>query len=81
MLTENETRYYISSLPLLVKQFTHKDSIAMKRRGCGWNENFMLEVLTGSNAIVAAGPDRYFESASVKLALRTAKWSSPENTR
>jgi predicted transposase YbfD/YdcC len=95
-----ETRYYISSLPLLVKQFAHavrshwgiengchwtldmtfredesrlrdaqvrenfawlnrftlsllkqhplKDSIAMKRRGCGWNENFMLEVLTGA---------------------------------
>jgi predicted transposase YbfD/YdcC len=94
-----ETRYYISSLPLLVKLFAHavrshwgiengchwtldmtfredesrirdahvrenfawlnrftlsllkqhplKDSIAMKRRGCGWNENFMLEVLTG----------------------------------
>jgi predicted transposase YbfD/YdcC len=96
-----ETRYYISSLPLLVKQFAHavrshwgienachwtldmtfredesrirdaqvrenfawlnrftlsllkqhplKDSIAMKRRGCGWNENFMLEVLTGAS--------------------------------
>jgi predicted transposase YbfD/YdcC len=95
-----ETRYYISSLPLLVKSFAHavrshwgienschwtldmtfredesrirvaqvrenfawlnrftlsllkqhplKDSIAMKRRGCGWNENFMLEVLTGA---------------------------------
>jgi predicted transposase YbfD/YdcC len=95
-----ETRYYISSLPLLVKLFAHavrshwgiengchwtldmtfredesrirdaqvrenfawlnrftlsllkqhplKDSIAMKRRGCGWNENFMLEVLTGA---------------------------------
>jgi predicted transposase YbfD/YdcC len=95
-----ETRYYISSLPVKVKQFAHavrshwrienschwsldmtfredesrirdahvrenfawlnrftlsllkqhprKDSIAMKRRGCGWNENFMLEVLTGA---------------------------------
>jgi predicted transposase YbfD/YdcC len=95
-----EMRYYISSLPLLVKQFAHavrshwgvengchwtldmtfredesrirdvqvrenfawlnrftlsllkqhplKDSIAMKRRGCGWNENFMLEVLAGA---------------------------------
>jgi predicted transposase YbfD/YdcC len=95
-----ETRYYISSLPLLVKLFAHavrshwgiengchwtldmtfredesrirdaqvrenfawlnrftlsllkqhplKDSIAMKRRGCGWNENFMLEVRTGA---------------------------------
>lgn len=95
-----ETRYYISSLPVKVKQFAHvvrshwgienschwsldmtfredesrlrdvhvrenfawlnrftlsllkqhprKDSIAMKRRGCGWNENFLLEVLTGA---------------------------------
>jgi predicted transposase YbfD/YdcC len=91
-----ETRYYISSLPVSVKQFAHavrshwgienschwtldmtyredesrirdphmrenfawlnrftlsllkqhpgKDSIAMKRRGCGWSEKFLLEV-------------------------------------
>jgi predicted transposase YbfD/YdcC len=97
-----ETRYYISSLPVKVKQFSHavrshwgienschwsldmtfredesrlrdphvrenfawlnrftlsllkqhprKDSVAMKRRGCGWNENFLLEVLTGTTA-------------------------------
>jgi len=31
----------------LLKQHPGKDSIAMKRRGCGWNENFMMEVLTG----------------------------------
>jgi predicted transposase YbfD/YdcC len=95
-----ETRYYISSLPVGVKQFAHairshwgienschwsldmtyredesrirdphmrenfawlnrftlsllkqhprKDSIVGKRRGCGWNENFMLEVLMGA---------------------------------
>ena len=95
-----ETRYYISSLPVGVKQFAHairshwcienschwsldmtyredesrirdphlrenfawlnrftlsllkqhpgKDSIVMKRRGCGWNENFLLEVLMGT---------------------------------
>jgi predicted transposase YbfD/YdcC len=95
-----ETRYYISSLPVRVKQFAHavrshwgienschwsldmtyredesrirdphmrenfawlnrftlsllkqhpgKDSIVMKRRGCGWNENFLLEVLMGA---------------------------------
>jgi predicted transposase YbfD/YdcC len=95
-----ETRYYISSLPLSVKQFAHairshwgienschwtldmtyredesrirephlrenfawlnrftlsllkqhpgKDSIAMKRRGCGWSEKFLLEVLAGA---------------------------------
>ena len=95
-----ETRYYISSLPVGVKQFAHairshwgienschwsldmtyredesrirepnlrenfawlnrftlsllkqhpgKQSIVMKRRGCGWNENFLLEVLMGA---------------------------------
>jgi predicted transposase YbfD/YdcC len=32
----------------LLKQHPGKDSIAMKRRGCGWNENFMLEVLMGA---------------------------------
>jgi predicted transposase YbfD/YdcC len=94
-----ETRYYISSLPVGVKQFAHavrshwsientchwtldmtfrqdesrvrdkharvnlawldrlalsllkqhpeRDSIAMKRRSCGWNDDFMLQVLTG----------------------------------
>jgi len=97
-----ETRYYISSLPVGVKQFAHavrshwgienschwsldmtyredesrirdphvrenfawlnrftlsllkqhpgKDSIAMKRRGCGWSETFLLEVLTGTTS-------------------------------
>ena len=95
-----ETRYYISSLPVGVKQFAHairshwgienschwsldltyredesrirdehvrenfawlnrftlsllkqhpgKDSIVMKRRACGWNDDFLLEVLTGT---------------------------------
>jgi predicted transposase YbfD/YdcC len=95
-----ETRYYISSLPVAVKQFAHairshwaientchwsldvtfredesrirhnhlrenfawlnrfilsllkqhpgRDSMAMKRRSCGWNDNFLLEVLTGA---------------------------------
>ena len=94
-----ETRYYISSLPVGVKQFAHavrshwgienschwildmifredesrvrdkhartnlawlnrlalsllkqhpeRDSIAMKRRSCGWNDEFLMEVLTG----------------------------------
>jgi predicted transposase YbfD/YdcC len=32
----------------LLKQHPGKDSIVMKRRSCGWNENFMLEVLTGA---------------------------------
>jgi predicted transposase YbfD/YdcC len=97
-----ETRYYISSLPVGVKQFAHavrshwgienschwsldmiyredesrirdphirenfawlnrftlsllkqhpsKDSIAMKRRSCGWSETFLLEVLAGTTS-------------------------------
>jgi predicted transposase YbfD/YdcC len=32
----------------LLKQHPSKDSIAMKRRLCGWDENFLLEVLTGT---------------------------------
>ena len=31
----------------LLKQHPGKDSLAMKRRSCGWNEDFLLEVLTG----------------------------------
>jgi predicted transposase YbfD/YdcC len=32
----------------LLKQHPGKDSIVMRRRACGWDENFMLQVLTGS---------------------------------
>jgi predicted transposase YbfD/YdcC len=32
----------------LLKQHPGKDSTAMKRRACGWDENFLLQVLTGS---------------------------------
>ena len=32
----------------LLKQYPGKDSIVMRRRACGWDENFMLQVLTGS---------------------------------
>jgi predicted transposase YbfD/YdcC len=32
----------------LLKQHPGKDSVVMKRRSCGWNEDFMLEVLTGA---------------------------------
>jgi predicted transposase YbfD/YdcC len=32
----------------LLKQHPGKDSIVMKRRGCGWDENFLLEVLMGA---------------------------------
>lgn len=31
----------------LLKQHPGRDSIVMKRRGCGWNDNFLLEVVTG----------------------------------
>ena len=31
----------------LLKQHPGKDSTAMKRRACGWNDDFLLEVLTG----------------------------------
>jgi predicted transposase YbfD/YdcC len=31
----------------LLKQHPDRASLAMKRRSCGWNENFLLEVLTG----------------------------------
>ncbi len=34
----------------LLKQHRSKDSTAMKRRACGWNENYMLEVLTGTTS-------------------------------
>ena len=32
----------------LLKQHPGRDSIVMKRRACGWNENFMLEILAGA---------------------------------
>ena len=32
----------------LLKQHPGLDSVAMKRRSCGWSEDFMLEVLTGA---------------------------------
>ena len=32
----------------LLKQHPRRDSIVMKRRACGWNENFLLEVLAGA---------------------------------
>jgi hypothetical protein len=43
-LTLGVNRFTLS----LLKQHPGKDSIVMKRRACGWNENFMLEVLTGA---------------------------------
>ena len=32
----------------LLEQHPDRTSIAMKRRSCGWNENYLLEVLTGA---------------------------------
>jgi hypothetical protein len=32
----------------LLKQHPDRASLVMKRRTCGWNENFLLEVLTGA---------------------------------
>ncbi len=32
----------------LLKQHPSKNSLVGKRRGCSWNDNFLLEVLTGS---------------------------------
>src|SRR5450759_4800691 len=32
----------------LLKQHPDRTSIAMKRRSCGWNENYLLKVLTGA---------------------------------
>lgn len=32
----------------LLKQHSDRHSVAMRRRGCGWNEDFLLEVLTGA---------------------------------
>jgi predicted transposase YbfD/YdcC len=32
----------------LLKQHSDKDSVAMKRRACGWNDEYMLQVLTGT---------------------------------
>ena len=33
----------------LLKQHQTKESIAMMRRHCGWNDNFLTEVLTGKH--------------------------------
>jgi len=45
-LTENFAWLYRFTLSLL-KQHPRKTSLVMKRRGCGLNEHFLLEVLAG----------------------------------
>ena len=32
----------------LLKQHPGRESVAMKRRSCGWSDDFMMEVLTGA---------------------------------
>ena len=32
----------------LLKQHPGRQSVAMKRRRCGWSEGFLMEVITGS---------------------------------
>jgi predicted transposase YbfD/YdcC len=34
----------------LLKQHCGKDSVAMRRRSCGWDDKFLLQVLTGSKS-------------------------------
>ena len=34
----------------LLKQCSDKDSVAMRRRACGWNDEYMLQVLTGTRS-------------------------------
>ncbi len=34
----------------LLKQHPSKDTVAMKRRACGWNDQYMLQVLTGTSS-------------------------------
>jgi len=31
-----------------LKQHSGKDSVVMRRRACGWDENFLLQILTGA---------------------------------
>ena len=33
----------------LLKQHPEKDSVAVKHRACGWNDDYMLQVLTGTS--------------------------------
>jgi predicted transposase YbfD/YdcC len=34
----------------LLKQHPEKETVAMKRRACGWNDEYMLQVLTGTKS-------------------------------
>jgi len=44
-----ENMAWLNRLSLsLLKQHPGRDSVAMKRRGCGWNEDFLLQFITGS---------------------------------
>jgi predicted transposase YbfD/YdcC len=44
-----ENMAWLNRLTLsLLKQQSDRKSIAMRRRSCGWNENYLLQVLTGT---------------------------------
>ncbi len=46
---ERENFAWLNRMTLsLLKQHPGKESIAMKRRSCGWSDDFLLEVLTGT---------------------------------
>ena len=48
MIILRENFAWLNRLTLsLLKQHPAKDSVAMKRRACGWNDEYMLQVLTG----------------------------------
>jgi predicted transposase YbfD/YdcC len=32
----------------LLKQYLDRPGLAMRRRSCGWNDNYLLQVLTGA---------------------------------
>jgi predicted transposase YbfD/YdcC len=47
LLAQNMAWLYRFTLSLL-KQHPKKQSLVMKRRCCGWDDNFLLEVLAGA---------------------------------
>jgi hypothetical protein len=62
-----QTQAWLNRFTLsLLKQHPSKQSIAMKRRSCGWNDNFLLEVLFGKATKCAlALEDDFFRGAQV----------------
>ena len=48
VLGSNITWLYRFTLSLLKQHPDKRQSVAMKRRGCGWSDKFLMEVVTGS---------------------------------